>query len=181
MLYATPLMSGQKVITFFENNNLQKKITIKLKPKEKLTYFIYIIAKKNVKDICINIDQLNASKCEFNINCVALDKGQINININNNVIKNIKNCVIKQNINGLILDNDSLIKVYPTMQINNNLIHAEHSVNIGNLNKEKLYFLMSRKFTKAIATAILIKDMFSLVDEKKYISILNQQSISKSL
>ncbi|MDR2847367.1 MAG: SufD family Fe-S cluster assembly protein [Mycoplasmataceae bacterium] len=166
-------MKDQKLIILFEQNNIDKNIDILLKPRENITYNVYIIANNQNKKININVKHQAYSQATINVNSICLKQGHIDIKINNSVKANMTNCVIRQNITGLILDDDSYIEAFPTMQVENSLIDAQHSVNIGNINQEQLYYLMSRKLSKQQAVILLIKNMFNLVEEKQYQFILD--------
>ncbi|GHU35405.1 hypothetical protein FACS1894166_13680 [Bacilli bacterium] len=66
---------------------------------------------------------------------------------------------------GVLLDNVSTIKVLPSMIVDTNSIKASHTVNIGNINPDQLFYLMSRGISQHDATIILLESMFSQIRE----------------
>lgn len=110
--------------------------------------------------------------------------------LNNNsscisVIKsNIKNKSINtnssQSIDAIILDDKSKIEMTPSLFINENEVFANHSSNISRINKDDLYYIMSKGISKKDAEKMYILSflMKQTPTEKKE---LIEQMIERSL
>ncbi|MGL5591258.1 MAG: SufD family Fe-S cluster assembly protein [Mycoplasmoidaceae bacterium] len=67
----------------------------------------------------------------------------------------------KQSISGVLLTSDSSIIGAPNLIINTNSIKAEHSLSIGKINQNKLFYLMSKGLNKKDALYLLIMGYFN--------------------
>jgi Fe-S cluster assembly scaffold protein SufB len=163
---------SEKIITNFENKNTNLNKSLIVKNNETLNYFIYVIAKKTNKKINFVFKQQEKSIVNVFVNCIASNGGNIEINISNEINNKSNSCIVNQEINGLVLDDKSSIKALPIMKISNNKIKASHSVNIGSINKEQLFYLTSRGIKTSEAIKLIINNMFAKVDQKLYNSII---------
>lgn len=141
--------------------NVNKKISVVLNRNQNINIFLYVLCNNENKNYSFACHHQNSSQCNLNIKTFVNHKGTIKFDIKNEVNKNISNVKINQDIVGLLFDDGSKISVTPSMLIDNNRIIANHSVNIGNINPETLFYLMSRGLTKNQATIKLIESMFS--------------------
>lgn len=137
-----------------------KKININLKKNKQINVYLYIICNAKNKQYEITCNHKQSSQCNIFIKTLVNTKGNVKVNIKNIVDKNINNVKINQDVQGLIFDANSKINVTPSMLIDNNKIVANHSVNIGSLNPESLFYLMSKGLTKSQATIKLTEGMF---------------------
>lgn len=155
--------------------------------KQTVNFFLLDIEQKNV-DINLNFDLPNESK--MNLFCLVSNIGfdkKINININHlgdnscsiceirainkeaasshflvktNANQNLKNIEIKQNIEGILLDDNSTILAIPSLNVNTDSINAFHSVNVGKINPNIVFYLMSRKFNLVNTYSIIFRSYF---------------------
>lgn len=137
--------------------------TIKLNTtKKEHNFFIFIITNNSLKDYNIEINNKNNSNTNVIINCINLKNGNIKLHILNEIGKS-SNVKTKQIVNGINIYDNSTIEVVPAINTSNNKIDANHEVNIGHLNKEKLFYLMTKGFSKNHADNMLIDFMFHLL------------------
>ena len=61
----------------------------------------------------------------------------------------------------LLLNKNSMAKVFPELNINNNAKRCSHSVSISNVDGEKLFYLMSRGFSRKDSVKQLVEGFFS--------------------
>ncbi|MDR1850795.1 MAG: SufD family Fe-S cluster assembly protein [Mycoplasmataceae bacterium] len=161
----------QKIINSFDNKDVVIKQT--LKENSETNIIIYAGVKGIKKVINVNFIHKPNSKLNILVNCIALKQGEISININNSVNKDIKNCVINQEVNGVVLDDTSSIKVLPTMKIANKQVIANHSINIGTVDQEKVFYLLTKGMSKVQAIKTLIDNMFDKADQKQLAKALS--------
>ncbi|MDR3249929.1 MAG: SufD family Fe-S cluster assembly protein [Mycoplasmataceae bacterium] len=152
---------NKKIINLFKNNNENLVLNKVAKTNAEFELVLNVKAINCQKNIDINFTHEQNSKIIIKINCISSKNGSIKINVLNNVEKNIKKCFIDQQINGLILTNNSSIHVEPKMFIKNNKIIASHAVNIGRINLDKMFYLLSRNIPYEKAVNMLKKEIFS--------------------
>lgn len=181
---------------FLKNHNAQESFNLKNNQKVNL----YLIA-NDTKDISKTINLSLTNNNIVNLYCLVLSSGKsktFNINFNhkgNNSISNIYvkalannkanvhiNCVsacksktskntINQTIDGLIFDNDSTIQALPCLDININDIVAKHTVNIGQINPEIIFYLNTKGLSNLQAYQFLIDSFIN--DLHPYINKFN--------
>ncbi|GMO14889.1 MAG: hypothetical protein Ta2E_05500 [Mycoplasmoidaceae bacterium] len=135
-------------------------------------YYVYLIANHVCKRVNVCIKHINnKSEVSVVVNCIALHGGKIDIRISNTVDKKISNCSIQQDINGIVLDDKSSITALPIMNISNNSVKASHSVSIGKVNNDDLFYLLSRGYKKVEAINFIISKLFSKTTEN-YLNFL---------
>jgi Fe-S cluster assembly scaffold protein SufB len=166
------MSNTQKIIKIFTRRNVSKTLNINLKQNEESTTILYIIANNCSVKIKINFVQKSNSIAYILCSCIANNKSKIDVSFSNKVDKTSTNCVVKQQVNGIILDNESSITALPSLLIGNNNIKADHEVNIGGINKENLFYLMSRGIKEQDARKILINQLFNKAKENEYIDLL---------
>jgi Fe-S cluster assembly scaffold protein SufB len=170
-------MLDEKVRTFFINKKIDIKQTIKLRANTKLNYYIYIIG-NNDKSFSINFIHKKNSSVEIHIAILAITKSLTNISINNIIKTKTYGCEVSQFIDGVILDKTAKIIARPTMQIDNKNIIAKHSVNLGYLDKEKIFYLTSKNIKKNDSYALIMQNLFAKINKNtyaKYLNSINQQ------
>jgi Fe-S cluster assembly scaffold protein SufB len=161
----------QKIINSFDNKNIN--INQILDTSTKNNIVIYAAAKNFKKKIDINFIHKNNSDLSVLINCIVLKNGEITINVNNTVNNSTKGCVICQEVNGVVLDGTSSIKVLPTMKIANKQVNAAHSINIGAIDQEKIFYLMSKGVHEQTAITMLIDNMYGKADKTLLAKVLH--------
>jgi Fe-S cluster assembly scaffold protein SufB len=126
-----------------------------------INLFFYCVANHHNKNLAIEINSASHSISNINIKNFANNSGKITIDLIANAAKGSTNITTNQTIDGLIFDNNSNIKVIPSLIVDTNAIKATHAVNIGNINPEQLFYLMSRRMSKTAATNLIIQSMMN--------------------
>jgi hypothetical protein len=130
-----------------------------LEPNQSLNLKYILVCKKCTKNLSISFLHSQNSNVSITINCVVEQKSKINIELKNTISKESLNCFVDQQINGIVLENESSIHVCPIMQISNNKILASHSINIGCVDNEMLFYLINKGFDKEQATKFIISNL----------------------
>jgi Fe-S cluster assembly protein SufD len=143
------------------NINTELKLKVKTNSYQTINVYIYFVASHKNKHLSVTIDGQSNSTTNVNIKNFANDNGNIKIDLIANAIKGSTNIVTNQIIDGVIFDDSANIKVIPSLIVDTNAIKATHAVNIGNINPEQLFYLMSRRVSKTQATHIIIQSMLS--------------------
>jgi Fe-S cluster assembly scaffold protein SufB len=160
-----------------EPQNTDQKIKIIIDSNKQINVFLYILCNSKNKQYSLICKHNPSSQCNIFIKALVNNAGQVKINVKNIVDKNINNVKINQDIQGLTFDDNSKIIITPSMLIDNNKIIANHSVSIGNLNPDAIFYLMSRGLSKNQATTKLIESMFNdlyIEDSKKHVDVYNK-------
>ncbi|MDR2568390.1 MAG: SufD family Fe-S cluster assembly protein [Mycoplasmataceae bacterium] len=155
-------MQDKKIIDDFFDNNTNQELVFDVKKDSTLTVALNIKAKNNQKIYNIIFNHKENSSVFIKVNCLTFIKGEIVVNITNNVPKNTPHCCVSQKIIGVLTTKNSSIKATPIMNVYNNQVNAEHEVNVGYLNKEEIFYLMSKGVKKSKATKILIDNLFAI-------------------
>ncbi|MCQ3907808.1 MAG: SufD family Fe-S cluster assembly protein [Mycoplasmoidaceae bacterium] len=162
------LKDGQMVNVYLVSND-QKDITktINLNLRNNNVVNLYCLALSNAKSKVININfnhlgdhsisnifvkALANNHATIKVNCVSLCKAKTHKNI------------INQTIDGLIFDNDSLIQALPCLDINIDDIEAKHTVNIGQIDPEIIFYLNTKGLNKLEAYQFLIDSFINDLD-----------------
>lgn len=104
----------------------------------------------------------------------AIAKENTFINIDNNayIRKNAKSTNARQSARGLSLSNNAKILVQPNLYIDEYDVMASHGVAMGSINKDDLFYLMSRGLTKEEASNMvvmgLIEPVLNAIDNEEY-------------
>ena len=83
------------------------------------------------------------------------------MNILGKIKKDMSNSNCVQKSRGIILSNNSTIKVMPVLLIDEYDVSANHGCAIGKIDEEGLYYLMSRGISKKDAEMLIIKGFLS--------------------
>ncbi|MGL5640426.1 MAG: SufD family Fe-S cluster assembly protein [Mycoplasmoidaceae bacterium] len=169
-----------------ENNKFSRTIDIASNTKEKIS-IVDVNDSDITMDIIINIFEnssaiLNlatfseSTKKNYNITvnhfssnsyseCNVFGVSKNGSNIKFNLTAKIDDLSLsnkcKQSISGILLTSDSSIIGAPNLIINTNSIKAEHSLSIGKINQNKLFYLMSKGLNKKEALYLLIMGYFN--------------------
>lgn len=129
---------------------------------------------KDIHSECNNINvilMVNASKLDSNINiyhqvgettsrlenyAIAKDTAVITLNNNATIKHGAAKSVAMQKAKGLTLNEKAKIKAMPNLFIDEYDVIANHAASIGSLNKDDLFYLMSRGLTTQEASKVLI-------------------------
>ena len=135
-------------------------------------------AKAEVLNVCLGyeeakIDSLihiyhnfKATESELETYAIALDNATLTLD-NNATIKNgCHKSIVHQKAKGLNLSANSTIKAQPNLYIDEYDVEASHSASVGNINKDELFYLMSRGLPEAEARKIVVLGFINpLVDK----------------
>jgi Fe-S cluster assembly protein SufD len=144
-------------------------IDINLNNKASCSIHIYVLSDNFNKNIKIHIKHASYTSSNTVVKAFASNKGNIKLDLINATPKNTTNIIQNQSIDGILFDETAKITVTPSMLIDTNVVKASHAVNIGNINPEQLFYLMSRGLTKTKATMMILNGMFN--------HLRNQQSV----
>lgn len=166
------LTDNQKVNFYLVANDsldLEKDIKINLKNNNVVNIYCLILSSKKTKTININLNH-NGNNSQSNIYVKALANNSASIKVNcvsNCKTKTHKNS-INQVIDGLIFDNESLIQALPCLDINIDDIVAKHTVNIGQVDPEIIFYLNTKGLSTLEAYQFLIDSFIN--DLNPYLS-----------
>ena len=169
-----------------ENNKISRTIDISSNTKERIS--IVDINDSNITmDIVINVFE-NSSEVLNLASFSETTKKNYNITVNHFSSNSYSECNVfgvsknnshikfdltakiddlslsnkcKQSISGILLSNNSSIIGAPNLIINTNSIKAEHSLSIGKINQNKLFYLISKGLSKKDALYLLVMGYFN--------------------
>lgn len=135
-------------------------------------------AKAEVLNVCLGYDKakidslihiyhnFKETESELETYAIALDDAVLTLD-NNATIKNgCHKSVVHQKAKGLNLSPNSTIKAQPNLYIDEYDVEASHSASVGNINKDELFYLMSRGLPEAEARKIVVLGFINpLVDK----------------
>lgn len=191
-------MDQKNKVIFVEQDLKLKNVVVKDNQE-----LVYILIPINKLDFYLDVNVIQSSKlvinfivlaegtktidCKINTNIstndasvivksllFANDKSKINIEINSFVEKYTTNNVVDQSIIGTLLSSFAKISGNPNLKIHALDVKAKHSLKIGSLDKEELFYLMSKGFslieTKKIIVDSYLNEFLSSLDleQKKY-------------
>ena len=78
------------------------------------------------------------------------------LNNNAKIIKGASKSVVHQKAKGLTLSQTSKIKAMPNLYIDEYDVIANHAASIGSINKEDLFYLMSRGLEEKQASKLIV-------------------------
>ena len=125
-------------------------------------------ADANVLNVCLGYDKavVNSlihifhtheyTNSELETYAIALDEALLTLDNNATIKQGCKKSVAHQKAKGLNLSPNSTIKAQPNLYIDEYDVMASHGVAMGSLNKDDLFYLMSRGLTVEEASHIVI-------------------------
>lgn len=120
----------------------------------------------------------NAKHTESNLANYAISKDQATLLLNNNatIKKGCSLSVAHQSTKGLTLSKTAKIKALPNLYIDEYDVIANHACSIGSINKEDLFYLMSRGMTQEEASKIIVMGYV-----KPILDHINNEEIKKEI
>lgn len=179
--------TNSKMIFCLLDDIKDKNINFKIKTN---TSFIFLsLSKKNIdkkiifdiaKNINIKIYLLDLIEtCHHNFHVVlnnstncqsylfaklfAGKTGNTCLDVVANVKRNCENVTTDQEIKGFLLSKDAKIIAVPSLVVDTNKIKASHSVNIGYLNKDSIFYLQTKGFDYKQAVNTIIESEISIL------------------
>ena len=156
------------VFLSMSKNSFDKNITFTIKKNCILkAYLIDLIKDSNH---AFNIILNNESNCKSFLfaKIFASKNGEGSINVVSNVKQNNNNVTTEQEIKGFLLSDSAKINTIPSLVIDTNKINASHSVNIGRLNKDFIFYLESKGFDHKQAVNAIIENEISILKNTYY-------------
>ncbi len=154
------LKTNQKVNLYLVANNqkdINKTVNLTLTDNNKVNLYCLVLASGSNKTFNINFNHKgNNSISNIYVKALANNKANVKVNCISSCQNRTKGNAINQNIDGLIFDNDSLIQALPCLDININDIVAKHTVNIGQINPEIIFYLNTKGLSNLEAYQFLI-------------------------
>ena len=109
-------------------------------------------------------------------NYITSNNANVNIDVIGKIKKDMSNSNCVQKSRGIILSNNSTIKVMPVLLIDEYDVSANHGCAIGKIDEEGLYYLMSRGISKKDAEMLIIKGFLSPI-----LSSLSSDSLKEEI
>ncbi|MCQ2747917.1 MAG: SufD family Fe-S cluster assembly protein [Mycoplasmoidaceae bacterium] len=176
------LKNNQKVNIYFvanEDKNLEKNINIVVNNNNLINIYGLILANGKNKKININIDHKDdKSVSNIHVKTLANNKSNVQINCVSCCNKKTHKNAINQLIDGLLFDSESSIQALPCLDINIDDINAKHTVNIGQVDPEIIFYLNTKGLNNLQAYQFLIKSFIN--DLSPYLT-KNRISINKEI
>ena len=164
--------SSNKEIKLGKNNNLNmvlanfnggnKLLKCYLEDEESSIDIKSIIMMKDDTDKELIEVYHNAKNTQSKIeNYITSNSAKVDIDVIGKIKKGMSNSNCVQKSRGIVLTNDSKIKVMPVLLIDEFDVSANHGCAIGKIDDEGLYYLMSRGISKKDAEMLIIKGFLS--------------------
>lgn len=162
------LKDNQKVNLYLvanDNQDVKKDINLTLANNNEVNLYCLILASKTAKTFNIYFNHKgNNSTSNIYVKSLANNNANIKINcVSRCEFKTHKN-TINQVIDGLIFDNESSIQALPCLDINIDDITAKHTVNIGQVDPEIIFYLNTKGLSNLQAYQFLIDSFIKDLD-----------------
>ena len=155
------------IFVVLPNNNLTMNSTFYLNTNNNLNVKVVVINNQNwTVDIKLNaVINDNSNIAKLDVLVYGLDKSSTNVISNFDVVNKTCNNVVFQNIKGILLSDNTKILGEPNLKINTLDVKAKHSLTIGALNKDEVFYLMTKGFNLTEVKQILINSYLqSIID-----------------
>ncbi len=86
-----------------------------------------------------------------------LSNSNINLVVNGKILEATRDNELIEDLKGLIINENDMIKISPNMMVDTNEVLANHLVTIGSFNKEELFYLTMRGLSLSSAKELLKK------------------------
>lgn len=127
------------------SHDVNKKIMVNLLNFCYVNFYFFIIANNSKIQIDLHVNHYKNNSTS-NIFVKSLVTNSSNVSINCVSWAKTKTCknIINQQIDGLIFDKSSKMTVLPSLDICSNNLIAKHTVNIGQINPEIIFYLNTK-------------------------------------
>lgn len=119
------------------------------------------------------------AKCENNVRVIGFNESTTAIQLNGTIGKNTRGNGVYQNINASLFDEAKVIGE-PNLIINSNDVKAGHSLKVGSISQDILFYLQSRGISHYASIRLILESFFNEVfanfDDQikdKYADIIN--------
>lgn len=150
--------------------NVDKKITFNI--EKNITIKIYLLDLIETCHHNFHVILNNATNCRSYLfaKLFAGKAGNTSLDVVANVKRNCENVITDQEIKGFLLSNDAKIIAIPSLVVNTNKIKASHSVNIGHLSKDSIFYLQTKGFDYKQAVNTIIESEISILKNNFYMN-----------
>jgi len=121
-----------------------------------------------IKNKYIDFDLINKesnSHIDITNNVVVLDNADFKMNVIGTIVKGAKRSTCFQKSHCLTVDDPKQAKVLPVLNIDENDVEASHSLSIGTIDDEVLFYMNSRGLNKKQALSLMIESYLLPSDE----------------
>ncbi len=135
-------------------------------------------ARAKVLNVCLGYDNAEVhslihifhnneyTNSELETYAIALDDAVLTLDNNATIKQGCHKSIVHQKAKGLNLSPKSTIKAEPNLYIDEFDVEASHSASVGNINKDELFYLMSRGLKEGDARKIVVLGFINpLVDQ----------------
>ena len=145
------------VVTSSNNSNILQQIYLEESGANVNIMNLFLMTKESSLDSLIEIFHSD-KHTESNLSNYAISKDNAKITMSNNasIKQGCSKSIAHQQAKGLTLSKASKIKALPNLFIDEYDVVANHACSIGSINKEDLFYLMSRGLTHEEASKIVV-------------------------
>lgn len=165
------------VITDISDKNIDDVLNFSVKQNCVLNIHCLIVNSKFDKSYTFAINQEKNSTVNIYVKCFGFNSSSTKVFIDSKIPKSAENILLNQEINGYIFNDNSTILAIPSMLVDNNKIVANHSVSVGSINPEKLFYLTCKGIDFKTAKTVLIRseyDYYNKFDLKSCKTVYNK-------
>lgn len=130
-----------------------------------INVYLFTSDAKLVSDVNIN-HLAKATISEFDNFAIAKDKAILCLNNNATIKKGMAKSQARQRAKGLTLSPEAMIKAMPNLYIDEYDVEAFHGCAIGSINKDDLFYLMSRGLSLEEASKLIVLGFIQPVLDK---------------
>jgi len=179
---AISLQNNQKANIYIVANgkdNCNKELEIILQTKSEANLYVLVIGNGNQKFFNFKFNHIgNNSKSNIYVKALASNKALIKIDCNSKIKEGSHKNEASQTIDGLIFDNQSQIQALPMLDIDTDDITAKHTVNIGQIDPEIIFYLNTKGLSTLEAYQFLID---SFINDLTPYLLTHQVNISSDI
>ena len=169
--YNLELKENEQIIINFYNNNIDN-LNIKIVQTNSSSLIINFVSLIK-KDTTINIENSiigNDNKCIIKVHAIA-EKGFGQINVKVKANENTKNNKVIEDLKAI--NEQGIISLMPILEIDTNEIDAEHYATIGQIDKQKLFYLQTKMLNKSSAYKLLREKFIYEIFDNDFLKKIN--------
>lgn len=155
------------VVTSNLDSNLDEEITINGSNSKVEIINVLLLggSAKLESDIMIHHND-KSSESNFENYAIAIDDAKMILNNNATIKAGASKSIVHQKAKGLTLSKNASITAKPNLFIDEYDVIANHAASIGSINKEDLFYLMSRGLTETEAGKLIVMGFISPLLDK---------------
>ncbi|MDR3163557.1 MAG: SufD family Fe-S cluster assembly protein [Mycoplasmataceae bacterium] len=143
------------------NRSTVSDLSFSVPANKNISIYIYAINNNFQKHFNVTLKHGSYTNSNIGFRAVVAQKANTVVNMQSVVDKNTVKVNTNQNIEGIIVGNDATIHVVPSMIIDTNRVQATHTVNIGHVNPDHLFYLMTKGVQRNLAMNLILKGLFN--------------------